>query len=58
MKRYLLFSFDTYYPDGGWNDFIGDFDNVEQALLALKQDSPYPEYHIIDTLTKEKIISS
>lgn len=31
MKRYLVFSFDQYYPCGGWNDFKGSFDTYEEA---------------------------
>ena len=32
MKRYLLFSGDNYYPGGGWNDFKGAFNTVEEAV--------------------------
>ena len=31
MKRYLLFGGHVYYPRGGWRDFIGSFDTVEEA---------------------------
>jgi hypothetical protein len=31
LKRYLVFAFDEYYPDGGWNDFRGDFDTLDEA---------------------------
>lgn len=30
MKRYLLFKMDCYYPMGGMNDFIKDFDSLEE----------------------------
>ena len=30
MKRYLIFMFDTYYPLGGTNDFIGAADTKEE----------------------------
>lgn len=31
MKRFLLFRWDQYYPGGGWSDFAGDFDSLEEA---------------------------
>jgi menaquinone-dependent protoporphyrinogen IX oxidase len=31
MKRYLLFAGEDYYPRGGWSDFIGDFDTIDEA---------------------------
>ena len=34
MKRYALFTGDDYYPRGGWDDFKGSFDTVEDALAA------------------------
>lgn len=31
MKRYLVFAGEVYYPAGGWNDFIKDFDSETEA---------------------------
>lgn len=31
MKRYLLFQCNDYYPSGGWDDFVGDYDTIEDA---------------------------
>ena len=31
MKRFLVFGFDSYYPDGGWEDFKGHADTIEDA---------------------------
>lgn len=31
MKRYLVFDYDMYYPQGGTGDFIGQFDDPEEA---------------------------
>lgn len=31
LKRYIGFGFESYYPGGGWNDFIGSFDSIEEA---------------------------
>ncbi len=30
-KRFLLFAGDTYYPQGGWRDFIKSFDTYAEA---------------------------
>ena len=35
MKRYLLFSGYYYYPEGGWEDFRGSFDTIEEAMYFL-----------------------
>ena len=40
MKPYLLFCGDTYYPLGGWEDFKGSFDTLEDARAAM----PIHEY--------------
>lgn len=31
IKRYAVFIFSGYYPAGGWNDFYGFFDSIEEA---------------------------
>lgn len=31
-----LFTFDQYYPQGGFNDYQGSFDSVKEALQAAK----------------------
>jgi hypothetical protein len=40
MKRYLLFTYQIYYPSGGWNDFKGSFDDIEEARGVWTND-PY-----------------
>lgn len=54
MNRYLLFYGYQYYPDGGWNDFEGDYDTIEDAmddieLAKIEEDADW--YHIIDIET-------
>ena len=60
MRRYLVFAFDVYYPDGGANDFKCAFDKYEDALKAAKAiqegqaiplDSRYDVVQIFDTQT-------
>jgi hypothetical protein len=52
MKRYILFGYEQYYPSGGMNDYIGDYDTVSEALMFLEEldkDEDKPEcYHIYD----------
>ena len=36
MKRYLTFYGAAYYPSGGMDDFIGDFDTKEEAIECIK----------------------
>lgn len=51
MKRYLLFAGNYFYPLGGWNDFVGDYDTIEEALqYAVKE-----WWHIVDSHTKSII---
>jgi hypothetical protein len=56
MKRFLLFSYDDYYPCGGWNDFDGDFDTVEAAKeYVLAQPYKSDAYTVVDTTTKQVV---
>lgn len=32
MKAVLLFAGETYYPGGGWEDFVQDCDSVDEAI--------------------------
>ncbi len=50
MKRYLIFGGDQYYPCGGWRDYRGNFDDLEEAkifTLSLRCDW----LHIVDSKT-------
>lgn len=31
MKRYLLFTFGNYYPNGGFEDYICSFNSIQEA---------------------------
>lgn len=54
LKRFLLFTYDDFYPSGGWNDFKGSFDTLEEAKEARKASSSY-YCNIIDTETGEDV---
>jgi hypothetical protein len=69
MKRYLLFAARDYYPDGGWRDFKGDFNSVEEALVQITGwfESKYLRtawgwdtfwFQLVDTKTRRVIIEA
>ncbi len=41
MKRYLLFGFYSYYPGGGWEDFIVTSDDIEELKSRAKKGEEY-----------------
>ena len=54
LKRFLLFAGDTYYPCGGWHDFIGSYDSYEEA--AANGDIDRNDWwHVIDHKTGLRI---
>lgn len=32
MAEFLVFCGNEYYPNGGWNDYKGGFDSIEEAI--------------------------
>jgi hypothetical protein len=50
MKRYLLFGHDTYYPGGGWCDYLGTYDTIEEVMAYLARNR-HENWHIVDTTT-------
>jgi hypothetical protein len=56
MKRFLVFS-GWYYQDlGGWLDFKGSFDTVEDAKVFLTKNENYEWCQIVDGITGEIVI--
>jgi hypothetical protein len=57
MKRYLLFTFGTYYPSGGWRDFAASFDTIEAAMgqESVQVCDHYQNYQIVDSATGELV---
>lgn len=53
-KRFLLFAGSIYYPAGGMDDLISTFDNLEEAMKALR-DSEKDWQHVYDTQTGETL---
>lgn len=52
MKQFLLFSGDTYYPGGGWEDYKGDYATQEEAIAASKADE-HDWFQIVDLQTTQ-----
>jgi len=55
MKRYLAFAGETYYPGGGWEDYIGTYDTIEEARAVLKEKYNHGWWQIVDTTTMQEI---
>ena len=56
MKRYLVFAGIDYYPAGGWNDFAGDADTLDEARQIVNLERRRPRlparwWQIVDTTT-------
>ena len=53
MKRYIMFGGETYYPRGGAEDYINEFDTIEECELYMSDIPedimmPFEEYYIAD----------
>lgn len=54
MKRYLLFTFQSHYPCGGWNDILSTYDDLQGAIdegerLISERSLLSPDhYHVVD----------
>jgi len=54
MKDYLVFLGENYYSYGGWEDFRGDFDSLEECLNYIKSQELHDNWaHVV---YKNKII--
>jgi len=45
MKRFAVFDYPEFYPGGGWNDFEGWYDSLEEALSAHPSASQVVDLH-------------
>lgn len=51
-KRFVLFAGSTYYPSGGWDDYAGSADTLQDALeVGEKIDEDW--WHVVDLETGE-----
>lgn len=61
--RYLGFAGDSYYPEGGFEDFIGFFDSIDKFNLAVEDKARKGRnkcdwWHLIDANTAEVILGN
>ncbi len=57
MKRYLIFTYDEYYPGGGQNDVTADVDTLEEVKAVLdqiKQESGGMRPEFVDVLDMQE----
>lgn len=52
--KYLLFAGVAYYPSGGWDDFVGAFDSIDEAKKATPP--VYVWAHIVDASTRAIVL--
>ena len=57
MKKFLLFTGNFHYPEGGWLDFRSDFNTLEEANTEYEENYKDKEYgnwyHIVDIISKQ-----
>ena len=58
MKQFLLFAGDQYYPNGGWGDFEGSFDSIDEAKVAEKALPGHDWFQVVDTASGEVVAGS
>lgn len=59
MKRYWLFAYCEYYPEGGMHDFVADFDTIEEAKTFDYQSDRYRLFlDILDAHTGKIVLIS
>ena len=49
--RFIAFAGDDYYPQGGWNDFLGGFDSIQDAVEELARMQSVDWWHVVDVST-------
>ena len=54
MKRFLVFHYDTHYPDGGMNDFIMAADTEAEVLMLINANAKIwrGHFNILDSQTE------
>ena len=55
MKRYILFCFPYYYPNGGADDLVGVYNTIKECDNAMKSESFWSCYQVYDKQT-DKIV--
>lgn len=59
MKCFLLFSYDDYYPGGGWSDLDSMHDTLEGAKAAAESRKFHADnYEIVDLNTAKVVLEA
>jgi hypothetical protein len=59
LKRYLVFAGDSYYPGGGWEDFVDSFDSLDEAHASAATAQEKSDWsHVVDTHTGQVVYSA
>ncbi len=53
-KKYVVFVFDSQYPNGGLNDRLGSYNTLEDCIKGIKL-ANYFHFQIVDASTWEII---
>lgn len=55
VKRYMVFGSESYYPGGGWSDFVASFDTQAEAVKCADDfcNKKHPE--VVDLETGDDI---
>lgn len=49
--HYLLFAGSAYYPEGGFNDYLGRSETIEHAVLLGREEHCVDWLHVVDSRT-------
>lgn len=55
IRRYLVFACYDYYPAGGWGDFAGACDTLEEARKLCDSMSNHEDCEIVDLVSLEVV---
>jgi hypothetical protein len=51
-KRYLIFQYDSYYPNGAMNDFKESFDDIKDVQNYIEENKRnYDHYSVYDRIS-------
>ena len=59
MKRFLVFCGEDYYPGGGFQDYVGSADTMNDAMALIIKDKTVNQSEwsdIVDSTTEETIL--
>lgn len=58
MTSYLLFCGETYYSLGGWRDFRGSFDSIEEAAFNFFSSNDWDWMQVVDSESSSVVLTA